>query len=131
MKGRRQERASCSLASEVTCALSFLICPRRLNASSSSCTSLTSTMPVTTEETLALVHSLSAYVSSTLASLSQPPTASPSSLSSTTPPPPTLSAIRSDLSLLFQDCNKHLTASALALKPVSYTHLTLPTIYSV
>ncbi|TNY21546.1 hypothetical protein DMC30DRAFT_196589 [Rhodotorula diobovata] len=74
-------------------------------------------MPVTTEETLALVHSLSAYVSSTLASLSQPPTASPSSLSSTTPPPPTLSAIRSDLSLLFQDCNKHLTASALALKP--------------
>ena len=73
----------------------------------------------TTQETLALVQSLSTYLANTLALVSQPSSSSSSSSSSTTAAthPPSLDDIRNDLSLLFTDSNKHLTAASLACKP--------------
>ncbi|GAA5927155.1 hypothetical protein JCM3775_002460 [Rhodotorula graminis] len=68
----------------------------------------------TTQETLALVQSLSAYLNSTLALVSQP---SSSSSTSTTTTPPSLADVRNDLSLLLAESNKHLTAASLACKP--------------
>ncbi|GAA5839814.1 hypothetical protein JCM9279_005175 [Rhodotorula babjevae] len=66
----------------------------------------------TTQETLALVQSLSTYLANTLALVSQT-----SSTSSTSTTAPSLDDIRNDLSLLLTESNKHLTAASLACKP--------------